>query len=302
MDKKYGEFVGVDNLHFAIVTQDDEIAYVTETPRYLAPAAEVAAETETNNTPTYYDNQPGNNYVSEGVTTLTMTVSGIPGKLAAELLGKDFDAATGRVLDSGIPNPPDVAAGYRAGIGKSDYRYTWYHKGTFSGGAEEAATKSSDVDIRTYQLTYTAVVTTKKWSINGEMKGLKKISGDTTEPSFNPAGWFTQVQTPDVSGAPAALSLSTIVPADGATNAPKNSAVVLTFNNKISFEAVTVLNSDTGDVVAASKSWDATGKILTITPSAALAGTTKYIVAVTAVRDVYGQSLAPTSRDFTTVA
>lgn len=301
MDKQYGEFVGVDNLHYAIVT-DTEDSYSATTPKYLAPAAEVAAEAEVNNTSSYYDNVAGNNYVTEGVTTVTVTVSGIPVKLAAILLGKDYDEATGRLYDSGQPNPPDIAFGYRANIGRSDYRYTWYAKGTFSGGAEEAASKSNDIEIKTYQLTYTAISTTRKFTIKGEEKPLKKNSGDTTDPAFNPDGWFSQVQTPDNSGKPAALVLDSIVPAAGAATVARNSKVVLTFNNKIASESVLLINSTSGDVTAATKSWDAAHKVLTLTPTAQLAATTHYIVAIGGVVDVYGQALAATTKDFTTVA
>jgi phi13 family phage major tail protein len=298
MDKKYGEFVGVDSLHYAIVT-DTEDSYTAGTPKYLAPAAEISAEAETSNTPTYYDNVPGNNYVSEGITTLTITVSGIPGRLAAEILGKDFDETTGRMLDSGMPNPPDVAVGYRANVGRSDHRYTWYAKGTFSGGAEEAATKTGDVDIRTYQLTYTAVATTKKFTIGGELKPVKKISGDTTEDAFDPTGWFSEVQTPDSAGAPSAIALSSILPIDGATAFSRAGVIALTFNNKIASESVLLLNA-AGDIVNVTKSWDTAHKVLTLTPASTMAATTTHIVAVGGVVDIYGQALAATSKDFTT--
>ena len=302
MYKKYGEFVGVKNLHFAKVSQDDEIAYAAEAPRYLAPAAEIAGEAEINNTPTYYDNKPGFNYVSEGITTITVTVSGVPAKLMAELLGKYFDEASGRVYDSGQPNPPNVAIGFEYGVGPGESRMYWYLAGTFSGGAEEAATKSNDVDIRTYQLTYTAVATTHEWDFGGEMTALKRVFGDTSDDAFDKAGWFNQVQTPDGSTPPDALALSSIVPADGSATAPRNTTIVLTFNNKVASEAISVINTTTGDVVVATKAWDAAGKVLTITPSAQLAATTTYIVSVAGVKDVYGQALAATAKDFTTVA
>lgn len=302
MDKKYGEFVGVDSVHYALVTQDDLAGYIASTPEYLAPTAEISGEAETNNTPTYYDNKPGNNYVSEGVTTLAITVSNVPAQLMALLLGKSYDAATGKVFDSGQPNPPDVAICFRYNMGRDGYRYYWYHKGTLSGGAEEAATKSNDVDIRTYQLTFTAVSTTHEWDIAGEQKSLKRVFGDTADGAFNPTGWFTQVQTPDTTVAPAAIALSSIAPADGSVTAARNTPIVLTFNNKINSEAVTLLNATSGDIVAATKSWDAAGKVLTLTPSAQLAATTMYIVSIAGVKDVYGQALASTGKDFTTVA
>ena len=46
MDKKYGEFVGVDSIYTAIITEDSETAYTAETPEYFAPAAEIAGEPE----------------------------------------------------------------------------------------------------------------------------------------------------------------------------------------------------------------------------------------------------------------
>lgn len=297
MDKQYGEFVGVDSLHFALVT-DTESSYSATTPEYLAPTAEIAAEAETNNTPTYYDNVPGNNYVSEGVTTVTITVSNVPVKKAALLLGKDFDESTGRLIDSGMPNPPDVALGYRANIGRSDHRYTWYAKGTFSGGAEEAATKTSDVDIRTYQLTYTAVATTKTFLIKGEQKPIKKISGDTTDPAFNPAGWFTQVQTPDTATPPDALAV-TSVPATDATGVSIDSDIVFTFTNKVKSYSVTLID-ELLQRVGASAALSADGKVLTVSPAGDLSASTNYVAILTDVQDVYGQHLPDTMVNFGT--
>lgn len=302
MERKYDEFVGVDSLYAAIIIEDSEANYITETPEYLAPAAEITGEAETENTPTYYDNAAANNYVTEGATTLTITISGLPAEMAAKYLGKYYDPATGRVYDSGEPNPPDVALAFRFNKGKNGYRYYQYLKGNFSGGTEEAATKTGSVDIRTYQLTFTAVSTTHKWLIDGKEKSQKRIFADTTDPAFDPSGWFSQVQTPDTTTPPDALELSTIVPADGATGFNRSGAITLTFSNKIASEAVTVINSTSGDVVTVNRVWDTTGKILTLTPTAQLAATTKYIVSVAGVMDVFGQSLAASATDFTTAA
>lgn len=197
MDQKYGEFVGVDELHFAVITSDTEEEYAAETPEYLAPTAEIAGQPEINNTTTYYDNKAANNYVTEGKTELTITVSNVSAQLAAKLLGKDYDAEHGRVYDSGEANPPPVAVGFRFNMGTDGYRYYWYLKGTFSGGSEEAASKSENVDVRTYQLTYTAVTTTHKWNINGKTKSLKRVFADTSDSNFDPKDWFSEVQTPD---------------------------------------------------------------------------------------------------------
>lgn len=300
MDKKYGEFIGVDKLHFAIITQDDELGYVTTTPEFLAPTAEISGEPELNNTPTYYDNKPGNNYVTEGVTTLNITVSNVDAQKMALLLGKRYDPVSGRVLDSGQPSPPSIAVGFRYNIGSSDYRYYWYLKGTFSGGAEEATSKSNDVDIKNYQLTFTAVSTTHEWTFNDDKESMKRIFGDTTDSTFNAAGWFNNVQTPDSISQPVPLSLASIVPADEATGIPRSSSIVLTFTNAVHTEQITLIDSTTGDVIDATKTWDAFGKVLTVKPAANLAASTKYLVIILGVKDVYGQALTPSSTEFTT--
>ena len=101
--------------------------------------------------------------------------------------------------------------------------------------------------------------------------------------------------------APDQVALSTIVPNDDAANVAINANVVLTFNNKIDREAV-VVTSAAGAIVAGSKTWDATGKILTFNPTADLTNNTTYVVTVGGVVDIYNQSLTAVVKNFTTVA
>jgi phi13 family phage major tail protein len=199
-DAKYGEFVGVDNVYVALLTKDDTTEYQAGTPVYFAPAAEISAESETESNPTYYDNVPGFNYVSEGVTTINCTFSGVPADVYAKFMGKYYDEDTGLVYDDGEPNPPDVALGFRLNRGPAGHRYYWYLKGNFSGGAEEAASKSSSVDVRTYQMTYTALATTFRWEYDGELRPVKRIFGDDTDASFTDtqSTWFAAVKTPPI--------------------------------------------------------------------------------------------------------
>lgn len=110
-----------------------------------------------------------------------------------------------------------------------------------------------------------------------------------------------EIATLFAAGAPDAVALSTIVPADDAPDIAINANIVLTFNNEISREAIVVTKAD-GTIVAGAKTWDATGKILTFNPTADLANATVYIVTVGGVVDIYGQSLAAAVKNFTTVA
>lgn len=100
---------------------------------------------------------------------------------------------------------------------------------------------------------------------------------------------------------PAALELTSIAPDDDDTDVAVGTTIVLTFNNKISTEAISV-TSDIGTIVAGTKAWDTAGKVLTFTPSSELENDTVYLVAVAGVADIYGQSLTTAIKNFTTVA
>jgi hypothetical protein len=110
-----------------------------------------------------------------------------------------------------------------------------------------------------------------------------------------------EIATLMAASAPLALALSSIVPEDDDTDVAINSTIVLTFNNKIDSETITVA-SEGGDLVAGTKSWDATGKILTFTPTASLTNATMYIVTIAGVADIYGQSLPTVVNNFMTVS
>ncbi len=299
MADEYGEFVGVDSLYYALVTADTSATYTAGTPAILAPVAEIAGSPTINRKVTYYNNKPRDTYNTEGETEVTVTVSNVPAQLAATLMGKYYDATTGRVLDTGEVNPPNTALGFRYSMGTDGYRYYWYLKGTFSGGSEDAKSKENDVDIKTYQLTYTAVTTEHEWTIDGESKSMKRVYADTADSAFDPTGWFTQVQTPDTTSAPDALELSSIVPSSGATGVSASANIVLTFNNKIASHSVVLVDDVTDAIVPATTTFDATGKIMTINPTSNMTATDKHAVAIFAVTDIYGQTLTNSLSYFT---
>ena len=100
---------------------------------------------------------------------------------------------------------------------------------------------------------------------------------------------------------PGAFTMSSIVPADGSSTAATTSNIVVTFSNRVSSETVVVL-SNTGAIVPATKTFDTTGKVMTITPTDALASGTTYLVCLSGVVDMYGGKLEPAVKKFTTVA
>lgn len=109
-----------------------------------------------------------------------------------------------------------------------------------------------------------------------------------------------EVATIFAAAPPAALALVSIAPDDDDIDVAVGTTIVLTFNNKIATEAISV-SSDIGTIVAGTKAWDTAGKVLTFTPSSALENGTVYLVAVAGVVDIYGQSLATAIKNFSTV-
>ena len=89
-------------------------------------------------------------------------------------------------------------------------------------------------------------------------------------------------------------------PEDNASNVAKNKTITLTFNNAITQFTVSLLKNDF-TVVDSNISINETKKVITIDPKADLTGSTKYAVMVNGVKDIYGQVLADTIIDFTTI-
>ena len=91
-------------------------------------------------------------------------------------------------------------------------------------------------------------------------------------------------------------------PADAATGVAVSANVVLTFSNalKAGAENGIMLTTDAGAPVACARTISSNRKVVTLDPNSNLGASTKHLVIVPGVVDVYGQSLANTVIDFTT--
>lgn len=99
-------------------------------------------------------------------------------------------------------------------------------------------------------------------------------------------------------GSIAALTM-TVVPADDATAVQTSANITLTFNNKIVHCSAT-LASAAGVKVEGTSTFDAAGKVLTLDPTTNLAASTTYVLVITGIMDVYGQTLADKVQNFAT--
>ena len=199
----FGEFIGISDLHYALVTKDDATGYVAEKPKYLAPAANVLQAPSVATKTRYYDNRAMYTTSTEGETAITAVVSGVPIEVAAEFLGKTYDTVSKRFLDTGKAGAPWTALSFRYEV-EGGVKYYQYLKGKFAPYNEEGATTTNDIDEKTTSLNYTAVVTAySKFKLpDGENQfvaaPLKRIVADTrTDSTVTNETWFGEVQRLD---------------------------------------------------------------------------------------------------------
>ena len=298
MENTFYPITGLKAAYIAENVVDLVSGYSAGTPEYFAPSENAEWTEEQPSTQVFYDNKMQDMFFGTAQSSIVLRISGISAEKDASIRGKQYISASGRVAGTANPEPPLCALGLLINKGHNDFVYLWFPKGRFSGGNIVATTKTNDVTINTIEYTFTALETDKQYSINGENTGITWFKGDTTDNAFSATGWFSEVQTPDTTSAPSALSLIS-VPADNATSVAVDANVVVTFNNKISTCNVVLVKSDF-TTIANAQSYDAAGKVLTINPSSNLSSASSYAVVLSNIKDIYGQTLADQVINFTT--
>jgi phi13 family phage major tail protein len=294
--------IGLRDLYIGWVTQDDADAYAAEAPTIFAPAVTASHKPTSNSKTQYADDGQFDVIINEGETQITLEVTNIPLSVLAWVLGKVFDAATGRMFDD-AGTPPDVALSFRSKKSNGSYKYYQYLKGKFSTPEEEQATMADSPDPKTIKIIYTAIKTTYLFDLIGDgsvMDGAKRVVGDEDATDFDGDTWFDAVQVP-VAGAPAAFTC-TPSPVDGAAAQAVGVAIVLTFSNPLAGgveKGVALVRQDTSAAITLTRSLSADRTVLTL-GHASLTGAKTYNIVLAGVSDMYGQTLVDTVYDFAT--
>jgi phi13 family phage major tail protein len=296
---EYKSTLGLRDLYYALVTQDDADAYAADTPAYMAPIINANSTPASNSQTQYADDGPYDVMTAEGETKIDLETTGIPAEVLATLLGKAYDASTGRMFDNG-GTPPDVALSFRAQKSNGSYRYFQYLKGKFSAPTEEHATKTDTPDPKTAKITFTAVKTVHQFDLGSFDDGVKRVIGDEDASGFSGTTWFSAVQVPVV-GSPASFTV-TPSPADAATGVAVSANVTLTFSNPLAggAEDGIILITAAGVPKACSRTINGARTVVTLNPTTDMAASTDYLVIIPGVTSIYGQTLADTVVDFET--
>ena len=199
MASAYGEFVGVGKVYAAEVTTDNSTTYGTGTMKLIAPMGGVTIAPKVNTATRYYDDSPYFTDDTEGATTLTFVLPHVPMDIAAELLGKDYNSTTKRLVDNGKANAPYMAVCFGVHAAEGAFIGFQYLKGKFSPWQEEAETiDDSGIKAKTVSLTYTAINTEySKWLVDGVADTAKLLRADSRlDTTLTEAAWYTQVNLP----------------------------------------------------------------------------------------------------------
>lgn len=194
------EYRGVSDLVYAEVTKDNNDTaqgegYVTGTVKSLAGVAEISKSTESSNEAHYYDNLPAVVISSTGSDEITISASGIPLDVLADITGQYYDSATGMFVEK-ERTPKYFAIGYKTKTTSGDEMYIWRLKGTFNIPDQTSQTEDDGTDANGQEITFTGISTTHKFTkTNAPAKAVTVNTG--LDLIADKANFFTAVQTPD---------------------------------------------------------------------------------------------------------
>lgn len=195
MAKKYFEYRGVSNAVYAEITADTAEEFTTGTVKDFTGVSEIGRTTESSNEAHYYDNIPAIVIDSVGADEVTISASGIPLDVMAEITGQYYDSAKGLFVEQEAA-PKYYAFGYITDKTDGTKVLVWRLKGKFSIPDTTSATKDDGTDANGQEITYTGINTTHKFTATG--KGAKAVNIDTSvNETITEQTFFGTVQTPD---------------------------------------------------------------------------------------------------------
>ncbi|PUA80728.1 DUF4082 domain-containing protein [Nocardioides currus] len=163
---------------------------------------------------------------------------------------------------------------------------------TTPGGAVVPATTSYDAASRTATLNPSAALAAST-TYTARVSGAKDTAGNT----MDPVTWTFTTGTADTTKP----TVTARTPAVGATGVSVGVAPTATFSEAVQQSTIAFeLRTPGGAVVPSTTAYNASTRVATLTPNAALAGTTTYTVNLTGARDPSNNLMDPVTWTFTT--
>lgn len=148
--------IGLQNLHYATITKDDETGTTYSEIKKIAPAISVGMTTTTNSAILYADDAPGDIDTTTGATEVTINTADLPTAVEAALLGHTVNEA-GVLVENFDDQPPYVAIGFSSRTSDGGEMFVWLLKGKFRVPDANHATKTDNIEYQTPSIVGTFV-------------------------------------------------------------------------------------------------------------------------------------------------
>ena len=187
--------IGLDMLHYAKITEDEQGNETYGAPQKLAKAMSADLSVELAEATLYADDGSAEIVKEFKSGTLSLGVDDIGASVASDLTGATIDQ-NGVVISTGEDGGEPVAIGFRAKKSNGKYKYFWLYKVKFGIPATNLTTKGESIEFSTPTIEGT-VLRRNKLDGQGKHPWKAEVSEDSTGVSASViSGWYTEVYEP----------------------------------------------------------------------------------------------------------
>ena len=186
--------IGLDMLHYAKITEDENGNESYGTPKKLAKAMSADLSVELAEATLYADDGAAEIVKEFKSGTLSLGVDDIGAEVASDLTGAVIDN-NGVVISTGEDGADPVAIGFRAKKSNGKYKYFWLYRVKFGIPATALATKGDTITFNTPTIEGTVLRRNKLDAENRHPWKAEVTEGDVLDPDVI-TNWYKQVYEP----------------------------------------------------------------------------------------------------------
>lgn len=187
--------IGLDMLHYAKITEDENGNESYGTPQKLAKAMSADLSVELAEATLYADDGAAEIVKEFKSGTLSLGVDDIGAAVASDLTGATIDS-NGVVISTGEDGGDPVAIGFRAKKSNGKYKYFWLYRVKFGIPATALATKGDSITFNTPTIEGTVLRRNKLDGANKHPWKAEVTEGDATVTADTITNWYKSVYEP----------------------------------------------------------------------------------------------------------
>ena len=192
--------IGLDMLHYAKITEDENGNESYGTPQKLAKAMSADLSVELAEATLYADDGAAEIVKEFKSGTLSLGVDDIGATVASDLTGATIDK-NGVVISTGEDGGDPVAIGFRAKNSNGKYKYFWLYKVKFGIPATALATKGDSITFSTPTIEGTILRRNKLDGANKHPWKAEVTEGESGVAAATIANWYKDVYEPTYAAA-----------------------------------------------------------------------------------------------------